>query len=55
MRHTSMELEDLTLLVRALHHDVSELDERLRRVEATLAGLQFPDEEVASIQLVDVP
>jgi hypothetical protein len=35
-----MELEDLSLLVRALHHDVSELDERLRRVEQLVHELR---------------
>jgi predicted nucleic acid-binding Zn-ribbon protein len=47
MRHQQMDLEDLTLLVRALHRDVSELDERLRRVEETMAGLRYSDEETA--------
>ena len=51
MRNQQLGFEDLTLLVRALHRDVSELDERLRRVEATLAGLRFPDDEVAAIEL----
>ena len=35
-----LDLHDLSLLVRALHRDVSELDERLRRMEETLQGLQ---------------
>lgn len=35
-----LELNDLSLLVRALHRDVSELDARLRRVEEILHELQ---------------
>jgi hypothetical protein len=35
-----LELEDLSLLVRALHRDVTELDERLRRVEMLVHELR---------------
>ena len=35
-----LELNDLTLLVRALHRDVSELDARLRAVEDIVRDLQ---------------
>ena len=35
-----LELNDLSLLVRALHRDVSDLDERLRRMEEIVHGLQ---------------
>ena len=35
-----MSAEDMSLLVRALYRDVTELDERLRHVEATVRELQ---------------
>jgi hypothetical protein len=35
-----LELNDLSLLVRALHRDVSELDARLRRMEEIVHELQ---------------
>jgi hypothetical protein len=34
-----MDLEQMSLIVRALHQDVSALDERLRQLEATLRRL----------------
>ena len=51
MRNYAMGLEDLSLLVRALHRDVSELDERLRRVETALAELDVSVAEVVSLDL----
>jgi hypothetical protein len=47
-----MELEDLSLLVRALHRDVSELDERLRRVEVLVHELR--DAQVLSKETLDL-
>jgi hypothetical protein len=36
----AMDPADLSLIVRALHRDVSDLDERLRRVQAEIAELR---------------
>ena len=35
-----LDIGELSLLVRALHRDVSELDDRLRRLEETVRELQ---------------
>jgi hypothetical protein len=53
-----MELEDLSLLVRALHRDVSELDERLRRVEVLVHELrdgQVLSKETLDLQMIQTP
>jgi len=47
-----MELEDLSLLVRALHRDVTELDERLRKVEELLN--QMPDRQLLADEALDL-
>ena len=39
MQRSTMDLEQMSLIVRALHQDVSALDERLRQLEATLRRL----------------
>lgn len=53
VKKNAMSPEDLTLLMRALHRDVSELDERLRRLEATIHQMR---EEAPEFDLrIDVP
>jgi hypothetical protein len=47
-----LELEDLSLLVRALHRDVTELDERLRGVEEIVRELR--DRRVLADQALDL-
>jgi hypothetical protein len=47
-----LELEDLSLLVRALHRDVTELDERLRSVEEVLHQLR--DRQVLADRALDL-
>ncbi|MFY9587564.1 MAG: hypothetical protein WAT66_08930 [Actinomycetota bacterium] len=47
-----LELNDLTLLVRALHRDVSELDARLRAVEDVVRELQ--DRLLADVPALDL-
>ena len=42
---------DLALIVRALHRDVSDLDDRLRRVEAQIAELRGGHRSVEPIDL----
>jgi hypothetical protein len=51
VRNQSWSTEDLTLLLRALHRDVADLDQRLRNVEATLARMNDPAEEATAILL----
>ena len=41
-------IEDLSLVVRALHRDVSMLDERLRRLESLIDALGERDRREAS-------
>ena len=53
--NTKPSIEDLSLVVRALHQDVSHLDERLRRLEAVVeeirAGALSTDElDLAAIE-----
>jgi hypothetical protein len=53
-----MEIEDLSLLVRALHRDVSELDARLHRVEALVHELrdsQAHSKETLGLQMIQTP
>ena len=53
-----LELNDLTLLVRALHRDVSELDARLRSVEAVVQQLQellFAERPEVDLRLEALP
>ena len=53
-----LELNDLTLLVRALHRDVSELDARLRRMEELVQELQdrlLPDAAEIDLRLESLP
>jgi len=55
MKHP-MALEDLSLLVRALHRDVSDLDERLRRVEETVLELRdgrIPASDPLSLRMIE--
>jgi hypothetical protein len=48
---------DLALIVRALHRDVSDLDDRLRRVEAELAELRgvAPVSEPIDLRVLGIP
>ena len=52
-----MDPVDLALIVRALHRDVSALDDRLRRVEAQLAELRgaAPSNEHIDLRLLGIP
>lgn len=52
-----MDPMDLALIVRALHHDVSTLDDRLRRVEAELAELRVTtrEREPIDLRLLGIP
>jgi hypothetical protein len=53
-----IEADDLSLLVRALHRDVSELDERLRRVELLLHELRDSrdlSKETLDLQMIQTP
>ena len=48
---------DLALIVRALHRDVSDLDDRLRRVQAELAELrgEAPISEQIDLRVLGIP
>lgn len=53
-----LELNDLSLLVRALHRDVSDLDARLRRMEELVRELQdrlLPDAAEIDLRLEAMP
>lgn len=59
MRHMDRAIDpvDLALIVRALHRDVSELDDRLRRVEAQIAELRGAahSNEHIDLRLLGIP
>jgi hypothetical protein len=54
-----LDVGELSLLVRALHRDVSDLDERLRRLEQVVRELQetlaVPDAAPIEIRLEALP
>lgn len=52
-----MDPADLSLIVRALHRDVSDLDDRLRRVESELAELRgaAPVSEPIDLRVLGIP
>ena len=48
-----MDLSDLSLVVRALHQDVSALDDRIRRLEAMVRELHgLRDEHAADLRVL---
>jgi hypothetical protein len=53
----SIDPADLALIVRALHRDVSELDDRLRRIELQLAELRgvAPISEPIDLRVLGIP
>jgi hypothetical protein len=53
-----LDLEDLSLLVRALHRDVTDLDERLRRVEQIVHELHDRvslSKEALDLRMIETP